>query len=380
MFMLSLDSRTIVVITAMLGPVIALVLLLLRRNYPASVKGLGWWAQGTFWMFGAILLIAARGSIDNLWSMPVGTSMLMTGHVLWIMGTEKFMGLPSSAKMLAVFTATVCAVFVWFYAVVPSFEARMCVIGFGMLTLNLVHCHRIAFGSEPQFAGRMLLFCMAANACAWLARISGALTGMMHEDLFAVSTFNTMLSTTQSVLVMLTLFGFVFLASERVRDEFEKLATKDSLTGALMRRAWDAQAQTEVDRSRRHVRPLSLIAMDLDHFKDINDTLGHAAGDQALIDFVNRVNTLLRKQDLLGRIGGEEFVLLLPETTVDDAMVVAQRIRSVTERESKSPHYTVSIGVAGLESQEATTASILSRADAAMYRAKSWGRNRVELA
>lgn len=378
--MLNLDSKTVIIISTLQAPVIALVLLLLRRNYPSSVKGLGWWAQGTLWIFIGILLIAARGAISDIWSIPVGATLLLCGHVLWIMGTEKFLGLRSTARELGLFASALSILFFCFFAFWPSYQMRVVLIGIGMVTLNLVHCHRIASGCEPQFAGRMLLFCLGANACAWLARVTGVLTGNLGQDLFVPSAFNTFLSTSQSVLVLLALFGFVFLATERVRNEFEKLATRDSLTGALMRRAWDVQAQTEIDRSRRHARPLSLIAMDLDHFKQINDTLGHAAGDQALVEFVHRVSGLLRKQDLLGRIGGEEFVLLLPETGMDEAVVVAQRIRAATELESNSPHYTVSIGVAQLQLQEGTVAVILGRADAAMYRAKSQGRNRVELA
>jgi diguanylate cyclase (GGDEF)-like protein len=242
------------------------------------------------------------------------------------------------------------------------------------------HCHRIAVGRKPRFAARMLLVCLGINGCIWLVRAGSALTGAIGSDVLASNPLNVLLSAVQSILAMLTLFGFVLMASERVRDVFEQLATRDSLTGAWMRRAWDTQAQGELDRARRHGRPMSLIAMDLDHFKNINDTLGHAAGDQALIDFVNRVNALLRKQDSLGRIGGEEFVLLLPETAADEAHIVAERIRASIERESKSPAITVSVGVAELQPQESTVAAILSRADAAMYRAKSWGRNRVELA
>lgn len=376
----NLDSRTIVIITAILGPVMALVLLSLRRNYPGSVKGLGWWAGGTFMLFGGILLIAARGRIDNLLSIPVGALLLMAGNATWIIGTEKFLNLPDSSRSLVLGVLAAFGLFLAFYIVRDDYQTRVLVVGLAMATMAFFHCQRIATGRRPRFAGRMLMFCLAVNGCVWLVRASSALTGFIGSDVLETNALNILLSTIQSILAMLTLFGFVLMASERVRDVFEQLATRDSLTGAWMRRAWDAQAQGELDRARRHGRPMSLIAMDLDHFKNINDTLGHAAGDQALIDFVKRVNTLLRKQDSLGRIGGEEFVLLLPETGADEAHIVAERIRACIERESKSPAFTVSIGVAELQPQESTVAAILGRADAAMYRAKSWGRNRVELA
>jgi diguanylate cyclase (GGDEF)-like protein len=378
--MLNLDSRTIVVITAILGPVMALVLLSLRRNYPGSVKGLGWWATGTFLLFGGILLIAARGRIADFLSIPIGALLLMAGHAAWVAGTEKFMGLPLSVKTLGAIVLSAFALFLGFYVIHDDYLMRVAVVGLAMSTLTVLHCQRILASGKPRFAGRMLLVCLGANGVAWLLRVGGAFAGTIGPDVLATTTLNVFLSSAQSILAMLTLFGFVLIASERVRDVFERLATRDSLTGAWLRRAWDVQAQGELDRSRRHNRPLSLVAMDLDRFKNINDTLGHAAGDQALIDFVNRVNALLRKQDSLGRVGGEEFVLLLPETGADEAQIVAERIRASIERESKSPAYTVSIGVAEMQPQESTVAAIMSRADAAMYRAKSWGRNRVELA
>ena len=172
----------------------------------------------------------------------------------------------------------------------------------------------------------------------------------------------------------------MLLASERVREEFERLATRDSLTGALMRRAWNAAAQLELDRHRRHQRELSLVAMDLDHFKRINDTYGHQAGDKALVDFVERVNTHLRSQDQMGRLGGEEFVLLLPETSADEAWVVAERIRESSAQSSDGVRYTVSMGIATLREQDHTVQDLLARADEALYRAKGNGRNRIEFA
>jgi diguanylate cyclase (GGDEF)-like protein len=147
-----------------------------------------------------------------------------------------------------------------------------------------------------------------------------------------------------------------------------------------MRRAWNAAAQLEVDRHRRHGRDISLVAMDLDYFKRINDTFGHLAGDKALIDFVERANAHLRSQDQMGRLGGEEFVLLLPETSAQDAWVVAERIRQSSESAGTETRYTVSMGIATLHSQDHSLQALLARADQALYRAKANGRNRIEFA
>lgn len=124
---------------------------------------------------------------------------------------------------------------------------------------------------------------------------------------------------------------------------------------------------------------MSLLLMDLDHFKAINDSYGHQSGDKALMEFVSRVRTLLRRSDQLGRFGGEEFVLL-PETTLDVALLVAERIRTMIDQSTTEPHYTVSIGVTTNQLANDNLDTLLARADSALYRAKDQGRNRVAAA
>jgi diguanylate cyclase (GGDEF)-like protein/PAS domain S-box-containing protein len=162
------------------------------------------------------------------------------------------------------------------------------------------------------------------------------------------------------------------------------LANVDALTGALSRRNFLNLAEMELTRSTRYSTPLMLLMLDLDHFKLINDQYGHAAGDAVLQSFVKTVLHVLRDSDLIGRLGGEEFAVLLPNTTVEGGSTLAQRIiESVhsqpVEVEGQHISYTVSIGAARL-SHEATFAALLGLADAALYRAKNAGRNRLEVA
>jgi diguanylate cyclase (GGDEF)-like protein len=136
----------------------------------------------------------------------------------------------------------------------------------------------------------------------------------------------------------------------------------------------------ELERSRRHGRSMALLIMDLDHFKSINDSYGHQAGDRVLVNFVARVNALLRRPDQLGRFGGEEFVALLPDTSLDEALVVAERIRATCALTEHTPSCTVSIGITTNRLDNDSVDTLLTRADVALYRAKARGRNRVETA
>ena len=165
----------------------------------------------------------------------------------------------------------------------------------------------------------------------------------------------------------------------------EALATTDPLTRVLNRRALLDRLNAEVDRARRFNGVLSLLVLDVDHFKPINDTYGHLAGDSVLRQLGALLDDAVRKVDIVARYGGEEFVMLLPETTRDGGILFAERLAR-TDCVSKAfdvglehpVHLTVSIGIASFPSPRVTTTEdLFARADEALYRAKSGGRNRV---
>jgi diguanylate cyclase (GGDEF)-like protein len=172
-----------------------------------------------------------------------------------------------------------------------------------------------------------------------------------------------------------------YLVTELNR-ELAELARTDPLTGALNRRAMEEAALRETSRSIRHGNPLCMIVLDVDHFKLLNDARGHAAGDCALQALVRQARTMLRANDLLARTGGEEFTLLLPDTSAATGLVVAERVRQAIEHlevpfENEPIRFTVSAGVAQLDSLLGGWESMMRRADSAMYDAKEHGRNAV---
>lgn len=171
-------------------------------------------------------------------------------------------------------------------------------------------------------------------------------------------------------------------ALEEKGRELEDLATRDQLSGVLNRRRFDESLLSEFSRSRRYEHSLSLLVCDVDHFKRINDDLGHSAGDEVIAFLGNLLSELKRGSDLAFRYGGEEFVLLLPETTPKNASALAERLRNqffIRSAETSAGTRTISIGVSGLEMLGAKApAELLFRtADIALYRAKSSGRDRV---
>jgi diguanylate cyclase (GGDEF)-like protein len=172
-----------------------------------------------------------------------------------------------------------------------------------------------------------------------------------------------------------------FLVTELSRELAEQART-DPLTGALNRRAMEEAALRETARSIRHGRGLCMIVIDVDHFKHLNDTRGHAAGDCALQALVNQVKSMLRENDLMARTGGEEFTVLLPETTAPAGIIAAERVRQSIEDlvvpfDNGPIRFTVSAGVAQFDPSQGGWEAMMRRADTAMYVAKEHGRNSV---
>lgn len=160
--------------------------------------------------------------------------------------------------------------------------------------------------------------------------------------------------------------------------QLERLATTDMLTGLVNRSQFDVILKSELNRQHRYARPLSLIMLDIDYFKDINDNYGHDVGDQVLIELAHLLKRNLRKADCCARWGGEEFMLLAPETSLEQAVRLAEKIRGAIKQTAfpLQNRVTASFGVVEVNSQESVK-SVMKRADNALYQAKEKGRNRV---
>jgi len=181
-------------------------------------------------------------------------------------------------------------------------------------------------------------------------------------------------------LVLTLVFANVFLAIVlELQRRLQNHAILDPLTGIYNRRHFEACIEREIIGQKRSGTPISLLLLDIDHFKPINDELGHATGDQVLIKVVDVIRNTIRQTDLLFRIGGEEFVVLLPATNRDTAAFVAEKIRSAVAgaRTIANRPVTVSIGLDELRPGE-DRGNLLERCDHALYTAKARGRNRVE--
>jgi diguanylate cyclase (GGDEF)-like protein len=179
---------------------------------------------------------------------------------------------------------------------------------------------------------------------------------------------------------------FKFIASNNIEaayhDEIYRLTTVDGLTQVSNRRFFEEALDRELSRCRRYHRSLSLVLVDIDHFKKINDTYGHLAGDAVLKEVATTIRSRIRREDIIARYGGEEFALLLPEIDLEGAVAMAEKVRRLIEKhrfhfDGETIPVTVSCGAASLAKKNETGTALIRRADEKLYEAKASGRNRV---
>ena len=257
------------------------------------------------------------------------------------------------------------------------------VFGSGYIWLALMS-YRLATASRVVRAIMMVSFGLAT--VLFLMRTSVAmLNPRAMQVMTAPNIWQSLTMAASFLVVTCSSFGYLLLYKERADQQAARLATTDALTGALNRRMLSELGERALARSRRRRLSMSVVMLDIDHFKTVNDRFGHAVGDLVLQRFVEVLQRELRTEDVLIRYGGEEFCLLLPEQPRHEARAVAERLRAAiqattVQANDKNISITLSAGVAAFEVEDlGLLQKLLEQADAALFTAKRNGRNRVEV-
>ena len=378
--MTALDLRSLTLMAFMTSMVMGFVILMLRRHYPQSIRGMGLWGLAPL-VGGSSTVLYGLDSLLPQWLVVVfGNGLLMAGCALFYFGSRRFLGLPTGWRPWAVvgLLAVLCHAF--FLQVHPDYRLRVAVFTLTLALLLSIHVGlllRRSSGFAPRFTAGVL----ALQVLVLLFRgVSTFWLDSADTHRFAPSTAQSVYLAAYSLSVLFVSVGVLLMASERLRAELEHLANHDGLTGALTRRALLDACTHEFGRWQRYGHGFALLMLDVDHFKQINDQHGHAAGDRVLVQVVASLGHALRTVDRLGRYGGEEFLVLLPETSVEGARLAAERMRLAVAGRAAAhglPACTISAGVASVQPGDTALDAVLARADAALYRAKRQGRNRV---
>lgn len=269
----------------------------------------------------------------------------------------------------------------WYALVEPSRELRLVVSGLFFGAFNLVCAAELLRLRRREFV-LVPLIGLAALGMVLLLRAAFLMARPGASEDLQNSVMNWSLLAISLAQVTIT-FGLILMVARRYAMQLQQLATLDPMTGALNRKGLEQLGPRVLQRARQAKRPVTLLMVDADRFKSINDRHGHPAGDAVLIHLARQLGSRLRASDLLVRYGGEEFLLLLDGLSGRVAPEVAERLRAQIEQSpvelDEGPlHYTVSIGMALAADGEYELDGLIAKADAALYRAKAAGRDRAE--
>lgn len=379
--MLLLDVPTMLLMTASAALTMAVSLLAVR---PERREGMGFWAAGLALSAVTYVLYALRGTAPD-WASVVLANVLLSGSTAMVLAAvHQFQGrvLPWRRMLLPVLAMAL--LFVWF---IDDYRARIMTasvvlpLQLGMVLWSLWR-HR-----PPEPKGGIALLTVALVLEVLLIVLRGAiaathaipLQGIMQADAMQSVTFMAAF-----VVVVLASLGFILMAKERSDADNRYFASHDALTGLANRRFLIQTMTRDLARAVRLREHYAVLMVDIDHFKAVNDTHGHPVGDEVLQHVAGLLSARLRAQDLVGRSGGEEFLVLLPGTSPQGALQVAESLRASIEQSplpsgSRTIGVSVSIGVCSARPQPGDDwGQLVQRADQALYAAKQGGRNRVE--
>jgi diguanylate cyclase (GGDEF)-like protein len=363
---------------------LGLVWAYVMRSYPKFDAARFWTGAALAAASGAALSML-RGVLDSRLPLVAGGALLILACCVAAMGIKRFYDEPVSWRVTVAIVALSTAGLTWFMVVQDNMPIRILIYSLGQsipiaMTLRLVLARREGRDNPgARLAGIIAILVLVIHA----VRCTCALLNIGGE--VSMVSFNGLQAALILVLVFLSMawnFGFLLMAIDRLRNEVADLALLDDLTGVGNRRHLLQRLVEECARSERSGEPFALLAIDLDGFKGINDSNGHAAGDACLQHFTLMAQTRLRPGDMLARSGGDEFCIVLPASTLREGAMIARRILDVCRDDAAACTGTdvpvaVSIGVAQWTRQiGAFPEQLIAAADQALYAAKKDGKNR----
>lgn len=382
-----IDLQTLFAITVFItatGGSLLLLTWLQSRNTPNKTPALAMWGIGYLLGAAAAASFGVLGPVFGSWALGVGNTLICASYGMLWGGARSFEGRRVPWALVAVGGV------LWLVAfqlpiVATSPQGRIVAVSLITATYTLLSARELWYARDRELISRWPTLAMAMlHGGFLLARIPFAAT------LSVAATFPQAREPAVFVMAFEALFAAfcvpflrVAMSKERAELQQRRAALTDELTGAANRRAFLGEGARLMEGTFADGHPLALLVFDLDHFKVVNDTVGHHGGDRVLQAFCDLVGSSLRTGDLFGRLGGEEFACLMPGASTVRALQFAERIRGEFE-ETRFPglamQATVSIGVAIATEPGLELTTLLQNADRALYRAKAEGRNRAALA
>lgn len=377
-------SVGLLILTALANCLMLAVLGSLARS---GIRGIREAIRGASLVFVSLIGFAAQPVLPPLLGIVAANLLMGSGIAYFYAAVLSFFGRPVPYRLLAAAVGATTLGIVVFWYVWRDTNTRILIVS--VLHAVLMAATALAIQRDRP-RNRPAYPYLFALAVAWFEAIGHAVRGLVYGvrwevmPTLAIDTPLHLVFLSIGVLVVPSLsLGMVMMVHDRMLQERESEANTDSLTGMLARKAWWMLAEKTLARAVRSDQRLSLLMLDIDRFKDINDTYGHALGDAVLRHFGQLAATAMRREDIIGRLGGEEFAALFPDTRIDAAAFATNRLLEAV-RATPCAHdggeifYSFSGGLVEWDGEEPLDA-LVQRADRALYGAKLGGRDRVEV-
>lgn len=385
---MNLDIRTILLLGAVLLilQIIPLILLFALAN---RYKGINYWLFFNILASLGYFLIVLRGVVSDFISIIVANILIIAGYSLGLQGISLFTGRFFPRHWILALNIVFLVIHIHFTYIVNSLSLRIINVSWIGFIISGFSAYQLLNNKDKRLliSSRFTAIIFLLQSSLLLARIITTMNHQLSNSLFElnVNRFQVFYFIATFVNSFLMSVGFVGMVCQRLYQDLNTLAECDFLTNTLNRRAIEHQMDREIAYCQRRNRKITLILMDIDRFKSINDNYGHDSGDLVLKHFTQTLTLIIRQEDLFGRWGGEEFLIVSRVDNVEDAVILAERLRSAIQNEKVMVNhtiikYTVSLGVAVYGVHGQTKQELIIAADRALYDAKNSGRNRVAIA
>lgn len=386
-----LDAKTIFVLTGMFSGLISVVFFSIHRGVYAVVNGVlsFAWAYALFTLFALLLLM--RGLVHPLISVVLADTALCLAVLLIADGISRLKNLPIQNGIYRWYLSFCLVAFIYFTFLAPSFSARVMVTI--LSTVIIFSWVLVMLSRQPFRTWRLGEWVVSVSLLiSVMAAILRALTALLNTEspsAMSILSYQGVQAHYLTINLLATVFiafGLIVMTQDNLRRDLERLASYDALTGVLTRRVILDLLDKSMAKVSRTGQPLAVMMIDLDHFKRINDNYGHSVGDSVLEKIITAVESVLRKDTYIGRYGGEEFLIVMPDTSHEQLLEVSERIRQAAAKtlirhQQSTIQCTISVGALIIDASNVDWLSDpVTQADKALYQAKQQGRNQVVIA
>lgn len=325
------------------------------------------------------LMFAIRGGIPDVLTISLANSLLIIGASLEVIAILKIQNYYNRAfkKFYGFMTILIIVAFHMVIVIYNVESARIAVASFGIAVLAIIPAYLLLTEKGATYLSKIMGFTYLLTSASLVSRGLSAIYSDGSMGLFTAGINQTIAFLVIYLVMILSNTGFVLLFKQKTDDELLYLASYDDLTKALNRRTFIQKAEQLLKAYSKEQKPVSYMLFDIDYFKEINDKLGHAVGDNVLQDMSKRICSIVSSDMLFGRYGGDEFAIFLPGYNHDETLQIAEQIRqSIAESGEGIPSYTISVGHATvIPNQDTKLEQLYIKSDKALYLAKEQGRN-----